>query len=621
MRYPLLFALAAAAAATASATLAPFTWTTTRPLVFPDPDATHSIVSVKDPTVVYYNSKWQVFATTADKSGNWSMVYLNFPTWEDAVNAKEFYIDQNPGLRGYHCAPQVFFFRPQNKWYLIYQSQDPTYSTTDDIENPASWTAPKHFFASTPPTVVQSWIDYWIICDDTNAYLFFSDDHGRYYRTSTKLTDFPNGFSDPVVIMQDSNAFNLFEGSCVYRLKGQNQYLCFIECLGGPSGRRYFRAFTSDRLDGDWTPLPQANSWDTPFAGANNVRAADGGTPWSADISHGELIRDGYDETMTVDPANLSFLYQGMNRNVSESNYSQQPYRLALLQANPPPVSDKPRVINISNRAYCGVGNRVAIGGFAVTGTQPKRVLIRAIGPGLTTFGLSASEVLADPVVDVYDPAHGNAIIASNDNWGDNANAVAIKELSATVNATAIPAGDTKSSALALALQPGLYTFIVHGQNESSGIVLLEVYEIDDTAPSTFVNISSRAYAQTGNGAAIAGFVVTGNQPKRVLMRALGPTLKRFNVADADLLQDPTIELHDASHGNVVIATNDDWAQNTNADEIRTTGASVGATPIAPTDSKSAALLMTLQPAAYTFIARGANDTSGVVLIEVYDAD
>jgi len=620
MRFCLFLALIFAHAASASSVPTPLTWTTSRPLVFPEADAAHPIVSVKDPSVVYYNSKWQVFATTADTSGNWSMVYLNFPSWEDAVTAKPFYLDQDAGLRGYHCAPQVFYFRPQNKWYLIYQSPDPTYSTTDDIEKPGSWTAPKHFFAQTPPTIVQGWIDFWMICDDTHAYLFCSDDHGRYYRSSTTLADFPNGFSDPVVIMQDSNAFNLFEGSCVYHLKGQNEYLCFIEALGS-GGHRFFRAFTSDRLDGTWTALDQANNWDTPFAGANNVRAADGGTPWSADISHGELLRDGYDETMTVDPTNLSFLYQGTDRNAAQASYSQLPYRLALLQTHPAAVSDQPRVANISTRAYCSAGDRVAIGGFAVNGSDPKRVLIRAIGPGLTSFGLNASEVLADPVVEVHDASHGNAIIATNDNWGDNANVVAIQELSGIVNASAIPAGDTTSSALALTLQPGLYSFVVRGQNASSGVVLLEVYEIDDTSPSRFVNISTRAYAATGNGAAFAGFVVAGNTPKKILMRALGPTLSAFGVQDADLLKDPTIELHDASHGNVVIASNDNWQENANASDVIASGARVGATPMADSDTKSAALLMTLPPGAYSFVARGTNDSAGVVLIEVYDAD
>lgn len=316
----------------AALSLGPFSWTSSGPLISPVSDDQHALVSVKDPTVVYHEGRWHVYATTANRQGNWSMVYLNFASWDEASAAKPYYLDQNPNLRGYHCAPQVFYFRPHQKWYLIYQSQHPTYSTADDLAKPETWTAPKPFFNGTPATVVQGWIDYWIICDDTHAYLFFSDDQGRFYRSRTKLESFPAGFEDPVVIMQEKNRFDLFEASCVYRLKGMDRYLCFIECLG-EGGRRYFRAYTSERLDGQWEPLAKANTWPTPFAGPANVRAENGGEMWTADISHGELLRDGVDETMTIDPANLRFLYQGMDRNSKEKEYSLHPYRLALLRA------------------------------------------------------------------------------------------------------------------------------------------------------------------------------------------------------------------------------------------------------------------------------------------------
>jgi len=317
-----------------------FSWTSTDPIVSPVADAGHPIVSVKDPTVVRFNGKWHVFATTADRNGCWSMVYLNFRRWDEAGQAEPYYIDRNPNLAGYHCAPQVFYFGPQKKWYLVFQSQHPTFSTTDDIENPATWTAPQPFFDGTPKSVIEGWLDYWIICDDTHAYLFFSDDHGRYYRSRTRLADFPKGFDEPVVVMKEPNAADLFEASCVYRLKDTGKYLCIIECMG-ERGHRYFKAFETDRLDGKWTPMDKAATWATPFAGAANVKAQNGGTLWTADISHGEMLRDGIDETMTIDPQNLHFLFQGMDRNVVEPNYVLLPYRLALLNAdNSRPVDE-----------------------------------------------------------------------------------------------------------------------------------------------------------------------------------------------------------------------------------------------------------------------------------------
>jgi hypothetical protein len=175
------------------------------------------------------------------------MAYFNFATWDDAPQAKPFYLDENPNLAGYNCAPQVFYFRPQKKWYLIFQSPQPRFSTADDISKPETWSAPQNFFAGTPKSVTEGWLDYWIICDDTHAYLFFPDDHGRFYRSRTRLEDFPRGFSEPVVVMQEKNPSDLFEGSCVYRVKGTNQFLALVECMGRDGGRRCYRAFTTAR--------------------------------------------------------------------------------------------------------------------------------------------------------------------------------------------------------------------------------------------------------------------------------------------------------------------------------------------------------------------------------------
>jgi hypothetical protein len=314
-----------------SQTLAPRTWTSTGPVVVPTADANHPIVSVKDPTVVYDGGRWHVFTTTANKNGAWSMAYFNFTSWDQAPQAKPFYLEDNPNLRGYNAAPQVFYFRPQGKWYLIFQSGNPRYSTTTDIANPMSWSVPKDFFPSTPSGVVNGWLDFWIICDDTRAYLFAPDDHGRFYRSSTTLANFPNGFSNPVIAMQAADASDLFEGSCVYKLKGSNQYLCLVECVSHSNGHRYYRAFTSNQLDGTWQALAGANSETSPFAGDANVSMTDGSTLWCEGISHGELLRDGSDETMTVDPAGMQFLYQGFARGVTASDYYLLPYRLGLL--------------------------------------------------------------------------------------------------------------------------------------------------------------------------------------------------------------------------------------------------------------------------------------------------
>ncbi len=306
----------------------PLQWTSTGVLIEPVSDETHTIVSVKDPTVVRYDDLWHVYATVYSTSARtWNMVYLNFKDWSDAPDAKLHFLDENPNLRGYKCAPHLFYFTPHEKWYLVYQTQPPAYSTTDDISKPETWTVPQRFFDRQPEGMPRLPIDYHVICDDTHAYLFFTGDDGNFYRSRTRIEDFPQGMSDPEIAIEDSRN-NLFEASITYKIKGTSTYLTIIEAL---SPARYYRAWTSDRLDGEWTPVPDANTWDKPFAGINNVTFEEGVEPWTRDISHGELIRDGYDETMTLDLSNLQLLYQGRDP-ASSGRYELLPYQLGLLR-------------------------------------------------------------------------------------------------------------------------------------------------------------------------------------------------------------------------------------------------------------------------------------------------
>ncbi len=307
---------------------APLKWKSTDVLIRPISDETHTIVSVKDPTVVRYNDLWHVYATVYSTSARtWNMAYLNFEDWSDAPNAKLHFLDQNPNMGGYKCAPHLFYFTAHEKWYLVYQTQPPAYSTTDDISKPETWTAPQRFFDRQPASMPRLPIDYHVICDDTHAYLFFTGDDGNFYRSRTRIEDFPKGMSDPEIAIRDHRN-NLFEASITYKIKGTDTYLTIIEAL---NPARYYRAWTSDRLDGQWTPVPDADSWQTPFAGINNVTFEEGVTPWTRDISHGELIRDGYDEKMILDPDNLLFLYQGRDP-ASGGRYELLPYQLGLLK-------------------------------------------------------------------------------------------------------------------------------------------------------------------------------------------------------------------------------------------------------------------------------------------------
>jgi endo-1,4-beta-xylanase len=291
-------------------------------------------VAIKDPSVVFFNGRWHVYASSVASGGVYGMVYLSFTDFSQISSATFYYMDQTAGFNTYVAAPQLFYFAPQSKWYLVFQSGPPMYSTNDDPGKPANWTRPAAFFSKEPAIITQNggWLDFWVICDTTRCHLFFSDDHGRWYRSTTAIGSFPSGFSDPTIVMQDADAGHLFEASNVYKIGGSNKYLALVEAYDSTSNwRRYFRSWTADSLDGPWTALQDTGT--APFAGPSNVTFT--GQVWTKDISHGEMIRGGYDQTLTIDPCDLRFLYQGYDSSVSYSDYNATPWRLGLLTGTP----------------------------------------------------------------------------------------------------------------------------------------------------------------------------------------------------------------------------------------------------------------------------------------------
>ncbi|MGW7689765.1 non-reducing end alpha-L-arabinofuranosidase family hydrolase [Streptomyces asiaticus] len=306
-----------------------FSWSSSGVLMSPKPDSTHNIAGLKDPSVVYYNGKYHVFASVANSSG-YGLVYLSFSDWSQANSATHHYLDRGAIGTGYRAAPQVFYFAPQKTWYLVYQTGNASYSTNTDISNPNGWSAPRNFYSSMPDIIRQNigsgyWVDMWVICDSANCYLFSSDDNGHLYRSQTTLAQFPNGFTNTVIAAQDSNKYALFEASNIYKVQGSNQYLLMVEAIGS-DGRRYFRSWTSGSIAGSWTPL--AASEGNPFARANNTTFPSGG--WTKDISHGEMVRAGYDQTLTIPSCKLQYLYQGKDPAAS-GDYNTLPWRLGLL--------------------------------------------------------------------------------------------------------------------------------------------------------------------------------------------------------------------------------------------------------------------------------------------------
>ena len=309
-----------------------FEWSSSPPLVAPVERRNDPCFSVKDPTVVRFNDHWHLFCTIRSRKRTHQIEYLSFADWKDANAAKRHVLAISDG---YFCAPQVFWFAPHRRWYMILQLAEPgrkvglqpAFSTTETIDDPASWSKPALLYADKHPESISAWIDFWVICDDAKAHLFFTSNNGLMWRAETPLDQFPRGWSDPKVVLRA----DIFEGSCTYRLKGVQKYLTVVEAeTQRPGGWRYYKAYVADRLDGQWTPL--ADAWDKPFAGPVNTTFA--GEKWSDSISHGELIRSGFDQTLEVDPADLRFLYQGVREEQRKGKpYGQIPWRLGILEA------------------------------------------------------------------------------------------------------------------------------------------------------------------------------------------------------------------------------------------------------------------------------------------------
>jgi hypothetical protein len=307
-----------------------FKWAATAPLVSPAQRPDDPCYSVKDPTIVRHGDRWHLFTTIRSQKRSHQIEYLSFDDWPLANAAQRHILTIT---NGYFCAPQVFYFIPHKRWYLVYQISDstlkmlqPAFSTSTNISDPVSWTPPRPLY-QTHPTNITAWIDFWIICDDAKAHLFFTSNNGLMWRTETRLVDFPHGWNAPKVVLRG----DIFEASHTYRLKGLDQFLTIIEAQAA-GGRRYYKAYLADRLDGEWKPC--AATKEKPFADLVNVR--DSAAHWSDSISHGELLRTGHDEKMEVDPANLKFLFQGVSEaRRAGKKYGEIPWELGLLEQAP----------------------------------------------------------------------------------------------------------------------------------------------------------------------------------------------------------------------------------------------------------------------------------------------
>jgi uncharacterized protein (DUF1800 family) len=255
------------------------------------------------------------------------------------------------------------------------------------------------------------------------------------------------------------------------------------------------------------------------------------------------------------------------------------------------------RVVNLSTRMVVQTGDNVLIGGFIVDGTGQKTIALRAMGPSLPV-----SNRLSDPLLELHDAS--GRLVVSNDNWRTT-------QQDAIIAAGLAPSNDLES-VIITTITPGTYTAIVKGVNDVTGVGLVELYDLDpDNTPSRLANISTRGNVLTDDNVMIGGFIVRGDVSKKMIIRARGPSIFLNGIPIPGSLSDPMLELHDEN--GTLIAQNDNWRSTQEAE--------INATTLAPTDDREPALIAMLAQGNYTAIVRGAHNTSGIALLEMYDLD
>jgi hypothetical protein len=304
-------------------------------------------------------------------------------------------------------------------------------------------------------------------------------------------------------------------------------------------------------------------------------------------------------ETFTVTLSPVSGAAIGIHPTATVTIDDNDPGPVPTPTATPSPTPAT-QALNLSTRMRVQTGDNVGIGGFIITGSAPKHVLLRAIGPSLTQLGVP--DALADPVLELHGP-NGFATIV-DDNWRDD------PAQEAAILATGIPPGNNLESAIDATVNPGAYTAVLSGKNNSSGVALVEVYDLSQPVSAKLANISTRAVVGTSDNIIIGGFLLGGHTGyDRIVVRGLGPSLTALGIANA--LVDPTLELRDSNGG--LLVTNNDWQDNpAQAVELAAAG-------LAPTNQLESGIAVAIPPGLYTVLLAGRNNGTGVGLVEIYD--
>jgi hypothetical protein len=293
-------------------------WRLGNPVLAPGPSGTFDETAVKDPSIVFFENRWHLFYTARGQDA-YTTGYLSAPRLRELGNAPRHELKMIRGRTRYGCAPQVFCYRPQQKWYLIFQNRNanyqPAFATTQTIDRPQSWSAPLPLLRK---KTAAKWIDFWIICDRRRACLFYTRDHADVMLRTTSLESFPNGWGEARKVLD-----HVHEAVHVYKVKDRPRYHMIYEL--NQDGVRTFGLAVAKKLTGPWKKVTDH------YATGDQLRYVGRKTRWTDMVSHGEAIRSGYDQRMIYDPENSKWLIQGLLQKDLHGPYSSLPWKIGTI--------------------------------------------------------------------------------------------------------------------------------------------------------------------------------------------------------------------------------------------------------------------------------------------------
>ena len=484
--------------------------------------------------------------------------------------------------------------------------------------------------AGTPTTFASGLTGPFGLAFDRGGNLFVADKDTnsifKFTPAGTKST-FASDLNVPTALAFDA-AGNLFvanfSGNAILKFAPDGSKVTFASGLSNPSGLAFDVAgnlYESDYASGmifKFTPAGMKTMFASGLGHPEEIAFDSDGNLFVGEFNTGSILKFGPGGAKTTFASGLSGSW-GLAFNSAGDLFEADSTSGMVLRFTPQgakttfasgigvptflafePPSGMP--LNISTRMRVLTGDQVLIGGFIITGSDPKRVIIRGMGPSLNGVGVT----LSDPTLELH---QGNTTLATNDNWKIDDQTGQSQE--AAIRATTIPPSNDLESAIVISLSPGSYTAILAGKNGGTGVGLVEVYDLAQGANSKLANISTRGFVDTGDNVMIGGLIVGGGDgTAKVIVRALGPS-----VPVPGPLGDPTLELHDVN--GATIATNDNWKIDDQTGQSQE--AAIRATTIPPPNDLESALIATLAPGNYTAIVRGKNNTTGIGLVEVYD--